>query len=111
MMNSCFVCMLFKRNTEYELRISDWSSDGCSSGLGVDEQGRLDIADGDAGAAAHEVRRPRVHDGGVGVGRGRQALIAARIIVIELNERLVVALVEIIGAAQPHLPVIGRAPV
>src|SRR3546814_5199708 len=29
----CIICFLFKRKTAYELRISDWSSDVCSSDL------------------------------------------------------------------------------
>src|SRR3546814_4237825 len=34
-----FVCIIFcKRKTEYELGISDWSSDVCSSDLGLVEQ-------------------------------------------------------------------------
>src|SRR3546814_8550775 len=36
---SNFVCMLFfffKQKTAYEMRISDWSSDVCSSDLGVE---------------------------------------------------------------------------
>src|SRR3546814_1620300 len=35
---SCFVCVLFfffKQKTAYEMRISDWSSDVCSSDLKV----------------------------------------------------------------------------
>src|SRR3546814_8143171 len=31
----CVVVFLFKHKTAYELRISDWSSDVCSSDLGV----------------------------------------------------------------------------
>src|SRR3546814_13828250 len=30
----------FKQKTAYEMRISDWSSDVCSSDLGADENGR-----------------------------------------------------------------------
>src|SRR3546814_3797395 len=29
----CFVCLFFKQKTAYEMRISDWSSDVCSSDL------------------------------------------------------------------------------
>src|SRR3546814_6921077 len=32
---SCFVCF-FKQKTAYEMRISDWSSDVCSSDLAVE---------------------------------------------------------------------------
>src|SRR3546814_9617214 len=31
--NVCFVFFFFKQNTAYEMRISDWSSDVCSSDL------------------------------------------------------------------------------
>src|SRR3546814_5924434 len=48
----CFVVFFFKQKTAYEMRISDWSSDVCSSDLavldparrgvgGVDQQSRL----------------------------------------------------------------------
>src|SRR3546814_6995058 len=30
---SCFCCFFFKQKTAYEMRISDWSSDVCSSDL------------------------------------------------------------------------------
>src|SRR3546814_4543969 len=33
-----FSFFLFKEKTAYEMRISDWSSDVCSSDLGADEQ-------------------------------------------------------------------------
>src|SRR3546814_4255294 len=31
----CFVFFFFKQKTAYEMRISDWSSDVCSSDLGI----------------------------------------------------------------------------
>src|SRR3546814_955045 len=35
-MSSCVLCFcFFKQKTAYEMRISDWSSDVCSSDLGV----------------------------------------------------------------------------
>src|SRR3546814_16181973 len=52
---SCFFCLFFKQKTAYELRISDWSSDVCSSDLVVcgriashslNRNGRLSIAEG-----------------------------------------------------------------
>src|SRR3546814_2833561 len=33
MLFSLFMCLLFKQKTAYEMRISDWSSDVCSSDL------------------------------------------------------------------------------
>src|SRR3546814_8981499 len=44
----CFVFFFFKQKTAYEMRISDWSSDVCSSdrpGLAVDREGG--VVDGD----------------------------------------------------------------
>src|SRR3546814_17772153 len=31
------MCLFFKQKTAYEVRSSDWSSDGCSSDLGLDD--------------------------------------------------------------------------
>src|SRR3546814_4332751 len=35
LMNVCFFFFFFKQKTAYEMRISDWSSDVCSSDLSV----------------------------------------------------------------------------
>src|SRR3546814_4983915 len=35
----CYVVFFFKQKTAYEMRISDWSSDVCSSDLGFDQPG------------------------------------------------------------------------
>src|SRR3546814_9105884 len=50
------MCFFFKQKTAYEMRISDWSSDVCSSDL--DGSARPDTADGRiAGAGrAHRLR-------------------------------------------------------
>src|SRR3546814_5240972 len=37
----CYVCCFFKQKTAYEMRISDWSSDVCSSDLGEDGRGAI----------------------------------------------------------------------
>src|SRR3546814_7253500 len=37
----CFVCFFFKHKTAYEMRISDWSSDVCSSDLFIDRDGKF----------------------------------------------------------------------
>src|SRR3546814_2605394 len=42
------VLVFFKQKTAYEVRISDWSSDGCSSDLGHQHAGRDLVAVGDA---------------------------------------------------------------
>src|SRR3546814_9772899 len=36
MFNSLIIIFFFKQKTAYEMRISDWSSDVCSSDLGAD---------------------------------------------------------------------------
>src|SRR3546814_11552113 len=56
----------FKQKTAYEMRISDWSSDVCSSDLGQDQPGRLD---GDVGPGADG-------DAHVGPGQGRSVVDA-----------------------------------
>src|SRR3546814_9473159 len=40
-----FCCFFFKQKTAYEMRISDWSSDVCSSDLKVLTAARLENAD------------------------------------------------------------------
>src|SRR3546814_1537551 len=50
-----FVVFFFKQKTAYEMRISDWSSDVCSSDLLVHRQGRRqDAAAGVGDAQAFE---------------------------------------------------------
>src|SRR3546814_4202590 len=39
----CLCCFFFKQKTAYEMRISDWSSDVCSSDLQVDNGVSLDF--------------------------------------------------------------------
>src|SRR3546814_16273286 len=52
----CFFC--FKQKTAYEMRISDWSSDVCSSDLGARFPGRC-ARRGAAGGAGGGADRPR----------------------------------------------------
>src|SRR3546814_2810116 len=60
-MIGCF--FFFKQKTAYEMRISDWSSDVCSSDLAVEialEQGHARTFHGDVGAMPHrdaDIRR------------------------------------------------------
>src|SRR3546814_6729459 len=35
LLSSCFIFFFFKQKTAYEMRISDWSSDVCSSDLAI----------------------------------------------------------------------------
>src|SRR3546814_8174510 len=61
MINRCF--FFFKQKTAYEMRISDWSSDVCSSDL---DRGGLSVAGQLVGgldeAAAADTRRAEDHD-------------------------------------------------
>src|SRR3546814_10087567 len=75
----CF--FFFKQKTAYELRISDWSSDVCSSDLAGHQRDRrpVDRAFVGGGAGAAGVRNPkrtggnaRHHRGGGRNGRGRR---------------------------------------
>src|SRR3546814_3036772 len=60
-----FSCFFFKQKTAYEMRISDWSSDVCSSDLrvGVDHplQLRKRGAEVDANAGQRDIDDGRVH--------------------------------------------------
>src|SRR3546814_6579481 len=38
-----FILFFFKQKTAYDMRISDWSSDVCSSDLGVQEEPHQDL--------------------------------------------------------------------
>src|SRR3546814_2441425 len=40
----CVFVFFFKQKTAYEMRISDWSSDVCSSDLGTDQRLQADVA-------------------------------------------------------------------
>src|SRR3546814_8610043 len=66
----CGVVFLFKQKTAYEMRISDWSSDVCSSDLEkAADQSRVDDR-----AGAGELRRvpdPLPHLGAADLGRRR----------------------------------------
>src|SRR3546814_4409348 len=49
MVSFLYCLFFFKQKTAYEMRISDWSSDVCSSDLFLIEQFRLGLADIEAG--------------------------------------------------------------
>src|SRR3546814_1807229 len=65
---ACFFFFFFKQKTAYEMRISDWSSDVCSSDL--DHPGDLGAVGGrgagGGGAAAARLDRADRGDGAVG---------------------------------------------
>src|SRR3546814_2049444 len=61
-----FLFFFFKQKTAYEMRISDWSSDVCSSDLGRRAHGKLDYKDAargmhDSGAQRATTMPPREH--------------------------------------------------
>src|SRR3546814_4843149 len=58
----CMLCFFFKQKTAYEMRISDWSSDVCSSDLHRLPPARL----GDAEGCSLSHRQDREHDSGAG---------------------------------------------
>src|SRR3546814_3515805 len=62
-----FFFFVFKQKTAYDLRISDWSSDVCSSDLAQDRDAAASI-DADPGPA---IRPGRQGKAGIG-GRGRR---------------------------------------
>src|SRR3546814_9380426 len=77
----CFIFLFFfKQKTAYERRISDWSSDVCSSDLDVRTlHRRIESGQGASGATQHdEILRHRteqaplrIDDGGWRIGRAR----------------------------------------
>src|SRR3546814_708237 len=60
------MCFFFKKKTAYEMRISDWSSDVCSSDLGRAMSSRANVVgpeiidDIDAGAIGHQSDIPKL---------------------------------------------------
>src|SRR3546814_15461033 len=53
-MTECLVLFLFKQKTAYEMRISDWSSDVCSSDLDLAGAVLGEVEAQQPGAAAHD---------------------------------------------------------
>src|SRR3546814_2841307 len=64
-MEVCYVCSFFvKQKTAYEMRISDWSSDVCSSDLlHADEGGEEQRHSDDAGGESRFVKKPGLDEG------------------------------------------------
>src|SRR3546814_3767216 len=71
----CFF-FFFKQKTAYELRISDWSSDVCSSDLPGDQAGRDHAAGGQRIRRWRRGERVRI-DVASGVERGDERLLAS----------------------------------
>src|SRR3546814_6278984 len=97
----------FKQKTAYEMRISDWSSDVCSSDLELDQIGvdHNDVADGHA-AVAHADHRQAHHadqadgddDALADVEQGQRGLAFHRGIFITLHRFVIAAcLVLLVG--------------
>src|SRR3546814_2127295 len=75
----CGVFFFFKQKTAYEMRISDWSSDVCSSDLGGAEGDHRELPPGRTAAPRHRPRAGR--RGGAGLRaaeRRREGRLAPR---------------------------------
>src|SRR3546814_12861459 len=97
------ICYFFKQKTAYEMRISDWSSDACSSGLlaEVDEEVGLDGRALEEGLVDLRVVEAR-HRSGVEAERARgQDQVGA--LQAAVAERRLAA--SIAGAVEPALGV------
>src|SRR3546814_2930596 len=69
------IIFVFKQKTAYDMRISDWSSDVCSSDLGAQERrGIADVLDGDVAAQRRGGFERRQHLAEVAHARGGQGL-------------------------------------
>src|SRR3546814_18586181 len=111
-----FLFFFFKQKTAYEMRISDWSSDVCSSDLAAqfarDEGGEGRLAGGAVAVAEHEVGAGHgaVLAGGVAAGRHGVAvhmppLAAAAMHGIERRlHRPMIRLPAALDAAPRHFP-------
>src|SRR3546814_8591692 len=85
MFSILFVCVFFfKQKTAYEMRLSDWSSDVCSSDLGADDAAELDQ------------RHARLGRDAADLGTQRLDLLA-----VLLGELLPAALAQPIEALEP----------
>src|SRR3546814_8998086 len=66
----CLVFFFFKQKTADEMRISDWSSDVCSSDLGFTQLlGGSGYAVAEQGAGAYSLQKLPQGDGNVEIGR------------------------------------------
>src|SRR3546814_10877739 len=77
----CFLFFVFKQKTAYEMRISDWSSDVCSSDLGgaLSVAAELHGSGGSGGGSGIAVRAGGAGSGGgVAAGGDGGAVLACR---------------------------------
>src|SRR3546814_18877179 len=110
-----FVFCFFKQKTAYEMRISDWSSDVCSSDLGAHKIRalRCDSADAQAlqmtitsAAGEHDGIEVLVNNAGAGVFRSIEELTLADFDqMVTINLRAVFVAIQ---AALPHMERGGR---
>src|SRR3546814_8837382 len=56
-----FVCLVFKQKTAYDMRISDWSSDVCSSDLEPGDDQRVGEVDEERAHQRRDQERARRH--------------------------------------------------
>src|SRR3546814_19075409 len=75
-----FVVFFFKQKTAYEMRISDWSSDVCSSDLRIGREAAAVVADFDFDLVARLARRDRY---------GRGDLLARRDAILERLDAMI----------------------
>src|SRR3546814_4928805 len=81
-----FVCFVFfKQKTAYEMRISDWSSDVCSSDLQIviDDDGVHAVVAEPLAHRARRVGRHELHRRRVGSGRGHDDGVVDRAVFFE----------------------------
>src|SRR3546814_10448795 len=93
-MSTCFCFFFFKQKTAYEMRISDWSSDVCSSDLADDQSGRAVVAAAIIFAVAPAIDAVVV----------RQAALAVTAVVAVI----IIGIIAVVARVGP-VPEIGRA--
>src|SRR3546814_7208139 len=93
---------VIKQKTAYEMRISDWSSDVCSSDLGLEEPGSLPQQIAGIQFPVAEHGKPGADDAPAGAGvEDRQRRAAARQDVHDAFQRVPV-LLRVVMRRQPH---------
>src|SRR3546814_8138385 len=84
-----FLLFFFKQKTAYEMRISDWSSDVCSSDLHPQQGVRLRVVGGPAGqpVGAEAQRLGGLQQGEAGRAGAEQALLFGNHAVVRVEDR------------------------
>src|SRR3546814_539769 len=94
----CFVFFFFKRKTAYEMRISDWSSDVCSSDLD------LVIIVGSALVLSGAVQRSGVIESAQALVSRRVKRVSTQLVVLTASVGFASALVKNVGALAMLMP-------